>query len=108
MKPWYDCATKKTIKADEEARYYEKSEGFFESEARNFEGLRYRHTSTHNGYISPYDVAVVPYRGKFGCGLIVISYHSKYRVLFKYYVERRVNDGKNKRVCKAKRAIRSA
>lgn len=108
FKPWYGCATKRSIKADEDARYYEKSDGFFETEAHNFDGLRYRHTSTHNGYIPPYDVAVVPYHGKFGNGLIVISYHSKYRVLFKYYVERRVDNGKNKRVHQTKRPVRSA
>lgn len=103
FKPWYGCATKRNIKADEDARYYEKAIGFYEREALNFEYLRYRHTSTHNGYIPAHDVAVVPYHGKFGDGIIVISFYSKYRVLFKYYVERCGKNGKNKRVHQTKR-----
>ena len=90
QKPWYNCATKKTIEADPEALYFEGFEGytnFYDIATPIFSKLHYRHTATHNGYISPYDMAILPYHGKFGEGKIIVMHHSEYRVLFKYYIE---------------------
>ena len=93
-KPWYACTTKETIKQDPAAVYYEDGAGDYAPLYEPLLSLRYRHTSTHNGYIKRTDTALLPYSGKFGEGYIFVTYHSPYRVLWKYFVKERVKNGK--------------
>lgn len=94
-KPWYGCTTKETIAQDPAALYYRNGACEYESLYKLLAGLSRRHAATHNGYIKRSDVALLPYSGKFGEGLIFVRYYSPSRVLWTYYLKERVKDGKD-------------
>ena len=85
-KPWYECTTKESIKQDPDARYYTNGRNDISAILVEIMGLKYRHTSTHNGYLPRNDSALLPYHGKFGTGYIYVTYHSPFRVLYKYFI----------------------
>lgn len=95
--PWHKCATLKNIMADYRATV--KSAETLEQtrKALSFLGFDMRRISGHAGYIPADVIAVVPYRGRFGEGKIIIQNESRTHVKFEYWLLKRGgNDGKEK------------
>lgn len=51
-------------------------------------GHTLHHTSRRNGYLPKGKVAVIPYSGKFGSGVILATFYNLSKVLMLYYIDR--------------------
>lgn len=50
-------------------------------------GYNHKRSATHNGYLPPHYVAVIPYRGRWGIGYIMASHLSNNKVRYEYYIK---------------------
>lgn len=92
-KPWYICATKRTILEDKDALYYKgtfRHAGYVKASDLYVDLIQQygdcKRTSTHNGYLSFKECAVLPYFGKFGVGKILVVPYKPTKVKFFYFV----------------------
>ena len=95
--PWHKCATLKNITADYRATVKNAETLDQTRKALAFLGFDMRRVSGHAGYIPADVIAVVPYRGRFGEGKIIIQNESRTHVKFEYWLLKKGgNDGKEK------------
>lgn len=87
--PWHKCATIKNITADYRATVKNAETLDQTRKALAFLGFDMRRRSEHAGYIPADVIAVVPYRGRFGEGKIIIQNATRTHVVFEYWLLRR-------------------
>lgn len=94
--PWHKCATLKNITADYRATIKNADTLDATRQALAFLGHECRRSSEHAGYVPAHLIGVVPYRGKFGVGKIIIQHCTRTHVIFEYWLLKRTTRDENK------------
>lgn len=87
--PWHKCATLKNITADYRATIKNADTLDATRRALAFLGHECRRSSEHAGYVPQHLIGVVPYRGRFGEGKIIIQHCTRTHVIFEYWLLKR-------------------
>ena len=97
--PWYKSTTIAAINQTEDAYYIPFSSiidytyYYDVTEARlKKNGYTHKKTASHNGYIPAFYLAVLPYSGRFGIGVILVSHKDYNKVRFDYYIRGEENE----------------